>query len=72
MVDFKKEELALYFPEMKERLNDCKYYNCTHTHEPHCAIKEAVENGEIAQERYINYIKMLESDEMQKHQWEME
>ena len=57
---------------MKERLNDCKYYNCTHTHEPHCAIKEAVENGEIAQERYINYIKMLESDEMQKHQWEIE
>lgn len=72
MVDFKKEELALYFPEMKERLNDCRYYNCTHTHEPYCAIKQAVESGEIAQERYINYIKMLESDEMQKHQWEVE
>ncbi|MBR1770226.1 MAG: ribosome small subunit-dependent GTPase A [Bacteroidales bacterium] len=72
MVDFKKEELALFFPEMKERLQGCKFYNCTHTHEPHCAIKEAVENGDIAQERYISYIKMLESDEMQKKQWELE
>lgn len=72
MVDFKKEELALYFPEMKQRLQDCKYYNCTHTHEPGCAIKQAVEDGEIAQERYIDYIKMLESDEMQKKQWETE
>ncbi len=72
MVDFKKEELALYFPEMKLRLNDCKYYNCTHTHEPHCAIKEAVEKEEISHERYINYIKMLESDELQTPQWELD
>lgn len=72
MVDFKKEELALYFPEMKEKLEECKYYNCTHTHEPHCAIKEAVENEEISAERYANYLKMLESDEMQLNEWETE
>ncbi|MCQ2326729.1 MAG: ribosome small subunit-dependent GTPase A [Bacteroidales bacterium] len=72
MVDFKKEELALYFPEMKERLEDCKYYNCTHTHEPHCAIKQAVEDGEISIDRYSNYLKMLESDEMQLNEWETE
>lgn len=64
IVDFKKEELALYFPEMKERLEDCKYYNCTHTHEPHCAIKQAVEDGEISAERYNNYIKLLNADDM--------
>ncbi len=64
IVDFKKEELALYFPEMKERLHDCKYYNCTHTHEPHCAIKEAVESQEIYPERYNNYIKLLNADDM--------
>ncbi|MBR1626881.1 MAG: ribosome small subunit-dependent GTPase A [Bacteroidales bacterium] len=64
MVEFKKEELALYFPEMKECLKDCKYYNCTHTHEPGCAIKQAVENGTISHERYNNYIKLLNADDM--------
>ncbi|MBQ9253564.1 MAG: ribosome small subunit-dependent GTPase A [Bacteroidales bacterium] len=70
MVDFTKEELPLYFPEMKERLSDCKYYNCTHIHEPHCAIKQAVEDGEISIERYSNYLKMLNSEEMQLNDWE--
>lgn len=64
MVDVKKEELALYFPEMKERLKECKYYNCTHTHEPSCAIKQAVKDGEISEERYNNYIKLLNADDM--------
>ena len=54
MIDFKKEEVGLYYPEMKERLKECRFYNCTHEHEPGCAIKEAVENGEISLERYIN------------------
>ena len=65
IVEFKKAELALYFPEMKKRLEDCKYYNCTHTHEPSCAIKQAVEDGEISPERYNNYIKLLNADDMQ-------
>ena len=64
VVDFKKEELALYFPEMKQRLENCKYYNCTHTHEPGCAIKQAVEDGEISSQRYNNYIKLLNADDM--------
>jgi ribosome biogenesis GTPase len=72
IVDFKKEELALYFPEMKQRLDKCKYYNCTHTHEPHCAIKEAVNSGEISIERYTNYLKMLEGDDINVNQWEEE
>lgn len=64
VVDFKKEELALYFPEMKERLDGCKYYNCTHTHEPGCAIKQAAEKGEIPSERYNNYIKLFNADDI--------
>lgn len=64
IVDFKKEELALYFPEMKNLLGGCKYYNCTHTHEPGCAIKEAVQEEEISAERYNNYLKMLSADDM--------
>ena len=64
MADFKREELALYFPEMKERLQDCKYYNCTHTHEPHCAIKKAAKTGEIHYQRYNNYIKLLNAEDM--------
>lgn len=64
MVKINKEELALYFPEMKERLKDCKYYNCTHTHEPDCAIKKAVEEEEISIERYNNYLKLLAADDM--------
>lgn len=61
MVDFKAEELSHFFPEMKEHLHDCHFANCTHTHEPHCAIKQAVEDGIIAEERYINYLNILES-----------
>ncbi len=64
IVDFKKEELALYFPEMKQRLSDCKFYNCTHTHEPSCAIKQAVEQGIISAQRYNNYLKLLAADDM--------
>lgn len=70
MVDFKKEELALYYPEMKLRLSGCRYYNCTHIHEPQCAIKEAVEKGEISRERYENYVNIFNGEELQKDEWE--
>lgn len=57
------QELAHYFPEMRERLGLCKFHNCTHLHEPKCAIREAVEEGVIAPMRYKNYLRMLESNE---------
>ena len=66
MVDFKKEEVALYFPEMKRLLSECKFYNCTHIHEPGCAIKQAVEEGEISSERYANYISIINTEEVQQ------
>lgn len=57
--DFEKQELSHYFPEMKTHLNDCKFNNCIHTNEPGCAVKAAVEAGEIAASRYHTYVGML-------------
>ena len=65
LVDLKKEEIALYFPEMLRVSEDCRFAPCTHTHEPGCAVKEAVENGEISVERYESYLGML--DEQTKY-----
>lgn len=70
MFDFKKEEVGLYYPEMKARLKDCQYYNCTHEHEPKCAIKEAVEKGEISIERYSNYLNIMHGEELKIEKWE--
>lgn len=63
MVDFDKYQLSHYFPEMLARLSDCKFNNCLHINEPHCAIKAAVESGEIALSRYRSYLKMMEEGE---------
>lgn len=56
-----KEELSHYFPEMRERLNHCRYNNCMHINEPDCAIKQAVIDKEIYEERYISYVNILDS-----------
>lgn len=52
IVRMSPEDVAHNFPEIFERLSDCRFYNCTHTHEPGCAVKEAVDNGEISPSRY--------------------
>jgi ribosome biogenesis GTPase len=62
LVDLKKEELSTYFPEMLAVMDGCRFKPCTHTHEPGCAVKEAVENGEICEERYYSYLGMLEDE----------
>ena len=62
LVDVAREEIALYFPEMLKAASDCRFAPCTHTHEPGCAVKEAVENGEISYERYTSYLGMLEEE----------
>ena len=62
LVNLKKEEIALYFPEMLKASEDCRFTPCTHTHEPGCAVKEAVENGEISYERYSSYLGMLDEE----------
>ncbi len=60
LVDLEKEEIPLYFPEMLRESENCRFTPCTHTHEPHCAVKEAVERGEISPERYDSYLGMIE------------
>ena len=62
LVDLEKEEIAKYFPEMLRVADDCRFTPCTHTHEPGCAVKAAVEAGTISTERYNSYLGMLEED----------
>ena len=61
IVNIEKPELSLYFPEMAEPRDKCKYYNCTHYHEPDCGVREAFEQGAIDADRYHNYLSILES-----------
>ncbi len=62
LVDLEKEEIAKYFPEMLRASAGCRFTPCTHTHEPGCAVKAALEEGLIAPERYNSYLGMLEED----------
>lgn len=63
-----KGELSGYFPEMRERLRGCQFHNCLHINEPGCAIKQAVIDGEIDEDRYVSYYNILESLGEQKWQ----
>jgi ribosome biogenesis GTPase len=67
LVDISKQELSHYFPEMRARLNDCQFNNCLHINEPGCAIKEAVINGEITEDRFVSYYGILETIEEKKY-----
>jgi ribosome biogenesis GTPase / thiamine phosphate phosphatase len=67
IVDISKQELSHYFPEMRERLNDCQFNNCLHINEPGCAIKDAVANGDIHEDRYVSYYSILESIEDKRY-----
>ena len=62
LVDLEKEEISKYFPEMLAVTDDCRFVPCTHTHEPGCAVKAAVDDGRISPERYNSYLGMLEED----------
>lgn len=63
IVDMEKEEIGGYFPEFFKLQDQCKFNNCLHKEEPHCAIKAALENDEIAWSRYNSYLKILEGDD---------
>lgn len=62
LLDLEPEEISKYFPEMLAASQDCRFAPCTHTHEPHCAVKQAVEDGLISAERYNSYLGMLEEE----------
>nr|WKN39209.1 ribosome small subunit-dependent GTPase A [Tunicatimonas sp. TK19036] len=63
LMDIQEGELKDYFPEMRALLGECKFYDCTHTHEPGCAVRAAVDEGEISESRYYNYLSMLEDED---------
>jgi ribosome biogenesis GTPase len=61
LVDVSRQELSHYFPEMRERLNECQFNNCLHVNEPGCAVKNAVEEGSIDPGRFDSYLNILDS-----------
>mgnify|MGYP000857758061 CR=1 FL=1 len=65
--DMEEEEIGHYFPEIFKVSADCKYGNCTHRHEPGCAVREAVEKHLISESRYTSYLNMLEDKEEGKY-----
>lgn len=60
MIDVQKEEIQHYFPEIFKIGRDCKYHNCMHINEPHCAVVQGIEIGEIEESRYMTYLKLME------------
>ena len=65
--DMEREEVAHYFREIFQVSADCRFNNCTHTHEPGCAVLQALENHYIAQSRYNSYLSMLEDKDEDKY-----
>jgi ribosome biogenesis GTPase len=63
LMDMEHEELGHYFPELRRLMKDCRFNNCLHTNEPGCAVKQAVAEGKLHQERYISYLSIMESIE---------
>ncbi|MFV0290268.1 MAG: ribosome small subunit-dependent GTPase A [Mangrovibacterium sp.] len=63
VVEMDRYELSHYFPEIFKLSGDCQFNNCTHTHEPNCAIKQAVYEGEIAESRYYTYLSLVEDED---------
>ncbi|MEO6669545.1 MAG: ribosome small subunit-dependent GTPase A [Ferruginibacter sp.] len=61
LVDISKQELAQYFPEMRAVMNDCQFNDCMHLEEPGCAVKAAVNDGSIQEERYISYLNIRDT-----------
>ena len=66
-IDFDKYEVGHYFPEIFRESAGCRFGNCTHTHEPGCAVRQALEEGRIAQSRYASYLSILEDGEEDKY-----
>lgn len=63
LLEIAPEELFHYFPELRDLMGKCKFYNCTHTHEPGCAIEAAFSEGKISESRYRSYLSMLEDED---------
>jgi ribosome biogenesis GTPase len=71
LIQYSKEEIRDYFPEIREYNNQCRFNNCCHVNEPNCAVKKAVEEGKIPSSRYLNYLAILEADDMKLADWQL-
>jgi ribosome biogenesis GTPase / thiamine phosphate phosphatase len=71
LVEMKREEVGHYFPEIRTRMNECRFNNCLHVNEPGCAILQALEKKEISEERYRSYLGILGGEEMDWEKWEL-
>jgi ribosome biogenesis GTPase len=63
LIDMESWEISHYFPEMRDKLGECKFKNCLHINEPGCVVLEALECGEIAETRYDSYMSMIIDDD---------
>ena len=70
LVEMKKEEVGHYFPEFRALMHQCRFNTCTHTHEPGCAVIKALDEGKIFEERYHNYLGILNGSETEWNEWE--
>ena len=63
VIDIEKNELGHFFPEMRDRMNECRFHNCRHINEPGCAVLTALENEEIALSRYESYLSIYNGND---------
>jgi len=63
VIDIEQQELSHFFPEMRSRLNQCRFNNCRHINEPGCAVLEALENGDIEPSRYDSYLSIYNGND---------
>lgn len=68
LIDFDRKKIAERFPEMRKYMHDCKFNNCTHTHEPDCAVIKAIEEGNINLTRYESYLSIINDDYWEKEE----
>jgi ribosome biogenesis GTPase len=71
LIQYSKEEIRDYFPEIRAYNNQCRFNNCCHVNEPNCAVRKAVEEGKIPSSRYQNYLAILEADDMKLADWQL-
>ncbi|MBE0642148.1 MAG: GTPase RsgA, partial [Bacteroidales bacterium] len=62
LIDFERTEVGERFPEMRALMAECRFADCTHVHEPGCAVKRALDEGLFPEFRYSNYISILNDD----------
>ncbi len=71
LIRYGKEEVRDYFPEIRALQHQCRFSNCLHLQEPGCAVLQAVEEGTISASRYLNYVSIVEDEDMSLAEWQL-